>query len=80
MVKIHLPLILLPEAVLRFRQGFGRLIRSSSDKGVFIVLDRRIETKSYGSDFLQAIPNIPVKKVSLENMVLELENWYTDEG
>ncbi|QFF98730.1 ATP-dependent helicase DinG [Psychrobacillus glaciei] len=67
----------LPEAVLRFRQGFGRLIRSSSDKGVFIVLDRRIETKSYGRDFLQAIPNIPVKKVSLENMVLELENWYT---
>ncbi|MFF2752713.1 ATP-dependent DNA helicase DinG [Psychrobacillus sp. NPDC058041] len=66
----------LPEAVLRFRQGFGRLIRSSSDKGVFIVLDRRIETKSYGSDFIQAIPNIPVKKVSLENMVLELENWY----
>ncbi|WP_144511361.1 ATP-dependent DNA helicase DinG [Bacillus sp. FJAT-22090] len=70
----------LPEAVLRFRQGFGRLIRSSTDKGVFIVLDRRIETKSYGSDFLQAIPNIPVKKVSLENMVLELENWYTNEG
>ncbi len=70
----------LPEAVLRFRQGFGRLIRSSADKGVFIVLDRRIETKSYGKDFLQAIPNIPVKKVSLENMVLELENWYTNEG
>ena len=68
----------LPEAVLRFRQGFGRLIRSSADKGVFIVLDRRIETKSYGADFLQAIPNIPVKKVSLENIVLELENWYTN--
>ncbi|QEY19837.1 ATP-dependent helicase DinG [Psychrobacillus sp. AK 1817] len=70
----------LPEAILRFRQGFGRLIRSSADKGVFIVLDRRIDTKSYGSDFLQAIPNIPVKKVSLENIVLELENWYTNEG
>ncbi len=68
----------LPEAILRFRQGFGRLIRSASDKGVFIVLDRRIETKSYGSEFLQAIPNIPVKKVSLENIVLELENWYTN--
>ena len=68
----------LPEAVLRFRQGFGRLIRSSTDKGVFIVLDRRIETKSYGNDFLQAIPNIPIKKVSLEDIVLELENWYTN--
>ncbi len=68
----------LPEAILRFRQGFGRLIRSATDKGVFIVLDRRIETKSYGSNFLRAIPNIPVKKVSLENIVLELENWYNN--
>lgn len=66
----------LPEAVLRFKQGFGRLIRSSRDKGVFIVLDRRIETKSYGVEFINALPNIPVKKVSLEHMVFELEDWY----
>ncbi|HWI48855.1 MAG TPA: ATP-dependent DNA helicase DinG [Rummeliibacillus sp.] len=66
----------LPEAILRFKQGFGRLIRSSHDKGVFIVLDRRIETKSYGSEFIEALPDILVKKVSLEHMVFELEDWY----
>lgn len=66
----------LPEAILRFKQGFGRLIRSSEDKGVLIVLDRRIETKSYGKEFTNALPNVPVKKVTLDAMVLELENWY----
>ena len=68
----------LPEAIMRLRQGFGRLIRSSADKGFFIILDRRIETKSYGRHFLEALPNVPVKKVSLEHMVYELENCYND--
>lgn len=66
----------LPEAILRFKQGFGRLIRSSQDKGVFIVLDRRIETKSYGVEFLRALPNISVHKLPLQDMVLEIEHWY----
>ncbi|MGE6488809.1 ATP-dependent DNA helicase DinG [Paenisporosarcina sp. NPDC076898] len=68
----------LPEAILRFRQGFGRLIRSSTDRGVFIVLDRRIESKSYGKEFIRALPDIPIKKVSLEDMVLDLEHWYNE--
>lgn len=68
----------LPEAILRFKQGFGRLIRSSQDKGVFIVLDRRIETKSYGKEFIRALPPISLQKLPLSNMVLELENWYND--
>lgn len=66
----------LPEAILRFKQGFGRLIRSSQDKGVFIVLDRRIETKSYGVEFLRALPKISVDKLPLQDMVLEMEHWY----
>lgn len=66
----------LPEAVMRMRQGFGRLIRSSSDKGFFIILDRRIETKSYGNQFLSSLPDVPIKKTSLEVMVKELENCY----
>ncbi|MDI7741378.1 ATP-dependent DNA helicase DinG [Lysinibacillus fusiformis] len=66
----------LPEAILRFKQGFGRLIRSSEDKGVFVVLDRRIETKSYGVEFLRALPQISVTKLPLQNMVLEIEHWY----
>ncbi|WP_252503417.1 ATP-dependent DNA helicase DinG [Sporosarcina sp. Marseille-Q4943] len=66
----------LPEAILRFRQGFGRLIRSSGDRGFFIILDRRIDTKSYGKRFLDALPAVPVQKVSLEHMVNELEDCY----
>ena len=69
----------LPEAIIRFKQGFGRLIRSSHDKGAFIILDRRIETKSYGHQFLDALPNVPVEKVPLGDMVLQLEHWYNDE-
>ena len=45
-----------PEAVIRFRQGFGRLIRKMTDEGIFIVLDDRIVTKRYGSNFSEAIP------------------------
>ncbi|WP_336822654.1 ATP-dependent DNA helicase DinG [Sporosarcina sp. USHLN248] len=69
----------LPEAILRLRQGFGRLIRSSEDRGFFIILDRRIETKSYGKRFIDALPNVPVKKLSLQHMVNELEACYNGE-
>ena len=46
----------LPEAVLKFRQGVGRLIRNRSDRGMVVVLDRRIIAKSYGRVFLESIP------------------------
>jgi ATP-dependent DNA helicase DinG len=46
----------LPEAVLKFRQGAGRLIRSRSDRGVIVLLDRRVITKSYGRMFLESLP------------------------
>ena len=46
----------LPEAVLKFRQGVGRLIRSRDDRGMVVVLDRRIISKSYGRVFLESIP------------------------
>lgn len=45
-----------PEAVLKFKQGFGRLIRSKSDRGQVVVLDPRIVTKRYGQSFLDALP------------------------
>ena len=45
-----------PQAVLRFRQGFGRLIRSKGDKGAVIVLDGRMTTKAYGSWFMRSLP------------------------
>ena len=47
---------MLPEAVIRFRQGFGRLIRTKSDSGVVVVTDPRIVTKNYGATFRKSIP------------------------
>jgi ATP-dependent DNA helicase DinG len=46
----------LPEAVLKFRQGFGRLIRSRSDRGVIVVLDSRVTQSRYGAVFLESLP------------------------
>ncbi len=46
----------LPEAVLKFRQGVGRLIRSRHDRGIVVVLDRRVVSKNYGKLFLDSIP------------------------
>ena len=45
-----------PQAVLRFRQGFGRLIRNKDDKGTIVIMDNRITAKNYGSSFLRSIP------------------------
>jgi ATP-dependent DNA helicase DinG len=51
----------LPEAILRLRQGVGRLIRSKSDTGTIVILDSRILSKPYGRSFLQALPKCPVE-------------------
>ncbi len=53
----------LPEAVLKFRQGVGRLIRTKSDRGMIAVLDNRVVQKQYGKAFLAAIPPCPVEVV-----------------
>ena len=46
----------LPEAIIRFKQGFGRLIRTKTDTGIFVALDSRIRTKFYGKQFLNSLP------------------------
>jgi ATP-dependent DNA helicase DinG len=46
----------LPEAILKFRQGFGRLIRSKTDRGIVVVLDPRLVRRSYGRQFLESLP------------------------
>lgn len=53
----------LPEAILKFRQGVGRLIRAKADQGIIVVLDNRILTKRYGQAFLDAVPRCPVEVV-----------------
>ncbi len=50
----------LPEAVLKFRQGFGRLIRTETDTGVIVVLDHRLTQKAYRKDFLASLPEMEV--------------------
>jgi ATP-dependent DNA helicase DinG len=45
-----------PEAIIRLKQGFGRLIRSKTDTGIVVILDSRIKTKRYGKRFLEALP------------------------
>jgi ATP-dependent DNA helicase DinG len=51
----------LPEAILKLRQGVGRLIRTKSDRGIIVILDNRIVTKPYGRAFMQALPKCPVE-------------------
>lgn len=46
-----------PEAIIKLKQGFGRLIRSRTDKGIVVILDSRVVTKRYGQMFLQALPD-----------------------
>ena len=65
----------LPDAILRFRQGFGRLIRSKSDRGVVIILDRRILNKSYGQAFLDSLPTCTVRKGPAGNLPGEVRRW-----
>ena len=51
----------LPEAILKFRQGVGRLIRTKTDTGIVVILDNRILTKQYGQAFIDALPKCPVE-------------------
>ena len=54
----------LPEAILKFRQGVGRLIRTKTDQGIIVALDNRILTKQYGQGFIDALPKCPVEIVA----------------
>jgi ATP-dependent DNA helicase DinG len=65
----------LPEAILRFRQGFGRLIRTQFDHGLIVVLDKRILTKRYGRFFLESLPTCTVRTAPLENLPKSAARW-----
>lgn len=64
-----------PRSVLRFRQGFGRLIRSTTDRGVCVVLDRRIITKAYGRSFLDALPDCTVRRGTISEIGASVLDW-----
>jgi DNA polymerase-3 subunit epsilon/ATP-dependent DNA helicase DinG len=65
----------LPEAILRFRQGFGRLIRSQSDRGVVAILDRRILSKRYGRAFIESLPTCSLQIGSLDGLPRAAAHW-----
>ncbi len=65
----------LPQAVLKLKQGFGRLIRSTSDRGVVVILDQRIVSKSYGRLFLESLPEARVLRGDLAAVVSEIARF-----
>ena len=66
----------IPEAVLRFRQGFGRLIRRRDDEGLVVILDKRVLTKRYGQSFLDALPECTVIRQPHGRLGELIERWF----
>jgi DNA polymerase-3 subunit epsilon/ATP-dependent DNA helicase DinG len=69
-----------PDAILRFRQGFGRLIRSRSDRGVVAIFDRRIMSKGYGAQFLEALPDCTVQYGPLSGLPAAAKEWLSNKS
>ena len=68
-----------PETVLRFRQGFGRLIRSHEDRGVVVILDKRVLSKAYGNVFLRSLPDCTVQRGSIKELPAVAVKWIDGE-
>ncbi len=65
-----------PEAIIKFRQGFGRLIRSKTDRGVVLVGDNRLSRMQYGKQFLNSLPVKGEIFLSQDDLFSALEKWY----
>jgi DNA polymerase-3 subunit epsilon/ATP-dependent DNA helicase DinG len=65
----------LPEAVLRLKQGFGRLIRRQSDRGAVVLMDHRIANRTYGQAFLEALPRAAVHTGVCQEMAPAIRQW-----
>lgn len=68
----------IPQAVIRFKQGFGRLVRTSQDKGVVIIYDTRIIEKNYGKQFLYSLPGPKMEHMATEQLVPRIGMWLND--
>ena len=71
---------ILPHAALRLKQGFGRLIRSASDRGAVVLLDRRVLEKGYGRYFLDTLPDAPARTGSWIELSEQLLAFYSRRG
>ena len=65
----------LPESILKFRQGFGRLIRTASDRGVVAILDKRVLTKQYGKLFLESLPQCTARQGASTGLAKMASDW-----
>jgi predicted DnaQ family exonuclease/DinG family helicase len=65
----------LPLAVLRFRQGFGRLIRTKTDRGVLVVLDTRLRGRRYGEAFLRSLPRCTLREMPARDLPAAVRSW-----
>lgn len=65
----------LPEAVIRFKQGFGRLIRTSDDKGFMVLFDRRVISTRYGKAFLDSIPTVKAQEMNIGQLTDLIKRW-----
>jgi len=72
--------LMLPEAVLRFRQGIGRLIRTADDRGAVIVADPRVLRSAYGAKFLAAMPVPPLTASAPDRLLAAAREWFDREG
>ena len=65
-----------PQAVIRFKQGFGRLIRHKEDRGVVLILDNRVVKRGYGRQFLNSLPDVPVVAGAAEEVELAIQEFF----
>jgi ATP-dependent DNA helicase DinG len=66
----------IPQAVIKFRQGFGRLIRSRVDRGAVLILDRRVTTKGYGKIFLRSLPDTELIRGDSTEIFLKMKAFF----
>ncbi|MBI5285193.1 MAG: hypothetical protein HY874_08885, partial [Chloroflexi bacterium] len=57
------------------KQGFGRLIRRKTDRGVMVVLDRRLRSKRYGDTFIRSLPPCDLRELPLRDLGAEARSW-----
>jgi ATP-dependent DNA helicase DinG len=69
-----------PQAVIRFKQGFGRLVRTAQDRGVVIIYDTRVLETSYGRNFLYSLPGPKIEHMSTQHLVSRISGWMGGEN
>ncbi|WP_270171515.1 ATP-dependent DNA helicase DinG [Paenibacillus sp. SYP-B4298] len=70
----------IPQAVIRFKQGFGRLVRSSRDRGVVLLYDTRVLETYYGKYFLYSLPGPKIEHMHVDKIVPRMRQWLADEA